>query len=172
MFFIPLPILLLELLIFTTFVHFYNFWDVFFAYLAPSFIGAVMFSLMGRSMLMSLQTGMNQGQLPGDRVLHKGALLLGSILLIIPLFLTRVFALFLILPIFRHISVFVFKTYIFKRMTRSPFSFVHFGGGFPGGGGFEQTYQSQSEPRQERDAEVVDVTPLEITHTKITDPKK
>jgi UPF0716 protein FxsA len=185
MFFIPLPIVLIEILIFTTFVHFYNFWDVFFIYLIPSFAGAVLFSLTGRSMLMSLQGGMAQGQLPADRVLHKGAILLGSILLIVPTFLSRVLAVFLIVPLLRHISVYVFKNFIFKRMKNSPFSFVHFGGfpggfpgGTPGGGGFQrgphyQHYQGpfpfEEEPRQERDVDAVDITPLEITHTKITD---
>lgn len=184
MFFIPLPIVLIELLAFTTFVHFFNFWDVFLAYLMPSFLGAVLFSLTGRSMMMSMQSGFAQGQLPGDRVLHKGALLLGSIMLIIPMFLSRVLAVFLILPIFRHLSVFIFKTYLFKRMTASPFSFVRFGGGFPGAGGFGQQqggpqyrqYQGpfpfEEGPRHERDVEVVNVTPLEVTHTKIVDEEK
>lgn len=168
MFFIPLPIVLIELLVFTTFVHFFNFWDVFLAYLLPSFLGAVLFSLTSRIMMMSLQSGFSQGQLPGDRVLHKGALLLGSIMLIIPMFLSRVLAVFLILPIFRHLSVFIFKTYLFKRMKASSFSFVRFGGGFSGGGGFGQ----QPGPREERDVDVVNVTPLEITHTKIVEEDK
>lgn len=182
MFFIPLPIVLIEILVFTTFVHFFDFWDVFFAYLAPSFLGAVLFSLTGRSMMMALQGGMAQGQMPADRVLHKGALLLGSILLIVPMFLTRVFAVFLILPIFRHLSIYIFKTFIFKRMKNSPFSFVQFGGGFPGGGGgfggaqqgpryqrYQGPFPFDEGPRQERDVDAVDVTPIEITHTKISD---
>lgn len=198
MFFIPLPIVLVEILVFTTFVHFFDFWDVFFAYLAPSFLGAVLFSLTGRSMMMSLQSGMAQGQMPGDRVLHKGALLLGSILLIVPMFLSRVVAVFLILPILRHLSIFIFKTFIFKRLKNSPFSFVQFGGmpgagagGFGRAGGFGggtggaggpfqdaryQRYQGpfpfEDGPRQERDVDAVDVTPIEITHTKIVDDDK
>lgn len=174
MFFIPLPIVIIELLVFTTFVHFFNFWDVFLAYLAPSFLGAVLFSLTGRSLMMSLQGGLNQGELPGDRVLHKGALLLGSIMLIIPMFMTRVLAVFLILPIFRHVSIFVFKNYIFKRMKTSPFSFVRFGQQQQGPR--YQRYQGpfpfEEEPRHERDVEVVNVTPLEVTHTKIVDEEK
>jgi len=183
MFFIPLPIILIEILVFTTFVHFYNFWDVFFLYLAPSFLGAVLFSLTGRSIMMALQGGMAPGQLPADRVLHKGALLLGSILLIVPTFLSRVMAVFLILPIFRHLSIFIFKTFIFKRLKNSPFSFVQFGG-MPGGGRFggaggpfqgaryQGPFPFENEPRHERDVDAVDVTPIEITHTKIVDSEK
>lgn len=192
MFFIPLPLVLIEILIFTTFVHFFDFWDVFFAYLAPSFLGAVLFSLMGRSIMISLQGGFNQGQLPGNRVLHKGAILLGCVMLIVPMFLTRVLALILILPGFRHLAIFIFKTFIFKRLANS--AFVKFGngfpggfstgGGFPGGGGFGNQQQGpqyrryqgpfpfEEEPRQERDVEVVNVTPIEITHTKIVEEEE
>jgi len=185
MFFLPLPYFILEILIFTTWVHFYDFWDVVLAYIVPSFIGTVLFSLTGRSMMMSMQAGFQQGQLPGNRVLHRGAILLGSIMLIIPLFLTRVLAVFLILPGLRHLSVFIFKAYIFKRIAQS--SFVRFGGGGQGGpfnfGGVFQSgdfrhYQSggsppfEEGPRHERDVEVVNVTPIEITHTKITDEEK
>jgi UPF0716 protein FxsA len=175
-FFIPLPIVILEVLIFTTWVHFYDFWDVVLAYIVPSFIGTVLFSMTGRSMMMAMQTGFQQGQLPGDRVLHRMAILVGSILLIIPMFLTRVLALLLIIPGFRHLSIFIFKTYIFQRLAKSSFSFVRFGGS---GGGFQARgfqrggFETHSEgPFEERDAEVVNVTPLEITHTKIVDDEK
>lgn len=182
MFFIPLPILLIEILAFTTFVHFYNFWDVFLAYLLPSFAGAVLFSLTGRSIMMSLQGGLAQGQMPADRVLHRGAVLVGAILLIIPLFLSRVMALLLIIPGLRHLCIFIFKTYLFQRFAKSRFSFVRFGGfgagpGNAGGdGGFQRggPFPYEPEVRHERDVEVVNVTPIEITHTKISEeaPKK
>lgn len=173
MFFIPLPLVLIEILAFTTFVHFYNFWDVFLAYLLPSFAGAVLFSLTGRSIMMSLQGGLVQGQMPADRVLHRGAVLVGAILLIIPSFSSRVLAVFLIIPGLRHLAIFIFKTYLFQRLAKSRFSFVKFGGG---GGGFQRggPFPFEPQPPQERDVEVVNVTPIEITHTKISEetPKK
>lgn len=178
MFFIPLPIILLEVIAFTTFLHFFNFWDVFLAYLLPSFLGTVLFSLTGRSLLISMQAGFAQGQMPGDRVLHRGAILLGSILLIIPMFSTRVVAVFLVLPILRHLSVFIFKTFIFKRLAKSGFAFARSGGPFAFGGiyrGGAGPGAEAQQARHERDAEVVNVIPIEITHTKIVDteaPKK
>ncbi len=161
MFFIPFPIVLIEVLIFSSFVYFYDFWTVLGYYLLPSPLGIVLFSMMGKSIVMSLQGAFNQGQIPGDKILHRGAILVGSVLLIIPMFLSRVLALLLILPIFRHISIFIFKTFIFKRLASSRFSFVRFNGGSGGS-------------RGERDAEVVDITPIEITHNKIETeaPKK
>jgi UPF0716 protein FxsA len=154
MFFLPLPYIILEILAFTTWLHFYDFWDVFLIYIAPSFLGLMLFSMTGKSLMTSLQGGFQQqpGQLPGDGVLQKGAVLLGSLGLIIPLFFTRIVAVFLIVPGLRHLSIFVFKTYIFKRLSKNAFSFVKY---------------ERHGPRQERDAEVVNVTPIEITHTKI-----
>jgi len=157
-FFIPLPYFILEILIFTTWVHFYNFWDVFLIYMLPSLVGVLIFSVTGRKMLHSVQAGFQQGQLPADRVLHRGAILLGSLLLIVPLFLTRIIGLILVIPGPRHFGIFVFKAYIFKRISKSSFAFVNFGSQQAAGPGYEPPY--------ERDAEVVDVTPIEITHTK------
>lgn len=177
MFFIPFPVIILEILIFTTFVHFFGFWDVFLAYSLPSLLGVLLFSMTGRSMLLAMQRGFAQGQLPGDNVLHRGAVMIGSIFLIIPLFLTRFVAVFLIVPVLRHLSIFIFKTFIFKRLAHSRFSFIRTAGPFGfGSGGFRSGGfgQSSSEfeepreaPRQERDVEVVNVTPIQITHTKI-----
>jgi UPF0716 family protein affecting phage T7 exclusion len=164
MFFIPLPLVLIEVLIFSTFVHFYNFWDVFFCYLFPSFLGILLFSRMSK--------GLVQGEMPADKMLHRGAFVIGSILLIIPLFLSRVLALFLILPIFRHASIFIFKTFLFKHLakylSKSQFSFVRFGRGAGGFGSRPQgPFPFEQDASTEREAKVVDVTPLEITHTKI-----
>ncbi|MBK9323107.1 MAG: FxsA family protein [Bdellovibrionaceae bacterium] len=157
MFVIPLPYFLLEIIIFSTWVHFYNFWDVFLLYLLPSLIGVLLFSVTGRKMLASVQAGFQQGKLPGDKVLHRGAILLGSLLLILPLFLTRIIGFILVIPGPRHLGIFIFKVYIFKRLSRASFAFVNFGTQPPG---------SSYDPPFERDVSVVDVTPIEITHTK------
>lgn len=174
MFFVPLPIVLLEILVFSTFVHFYNFWDVFLAYLLPSFAGAVLFSLTGRSIMLSLQGGLAQGKMPADRVLHRGAVLLGAILLMIPSFSSRVLAVILIIPGLRHLAIFIFKTYLFQRLTKNA-TFVRFGGFGAGPGsarGMGGPFPFEPSPHHERDAEVVNVTPIEITHTKISDETK
>jgi UPF0716 family protein affecting phage T7 exclusion len=164
---LPLPILILEILVFTTGLHFYDFWDVFWAYTLPSVLGLMLFSMMGRSMLVGLQAGLQPGQLPADRVLHQVARIVGCVCLIVPLFSTRVLAVFLLLPGLRHLSLIFFKNFIFKRMSKVPFSFVRFGGN---GSGFQRGPFGE-EPRHERDAEVVNVTPIEITHTKIKEDK-
>jgi len=161
MFFLPLFFIVLEVMAFTTFTHFYPFWDVFFFYVAPSLLGFIIFSMLGRRMVAVLQGGLQPGQLPSDRILHGAAMLVGSVLLLVPLFTPRVLAVLLLVPGLRHFSVFVFKTYIFQKISKNAFSFVRYAGQGP-----------RQSPRHERDAEVVNVTPIEVTHTKINSTEK
>jgi UPF0716 protein FxsA len=184
MFFLPLPLVLIEVLIFTTWMHFYDFWDVFFAYMIPSFVGALMLASFGRNLMVTLQTSLVPGQMPGNAVLHQAARLAGALALIVPLFLTRVLAVFLIVPGLRHLSILFFKKVLFKKLARNGgFSFVNFGGGawpggggpgfgggpWPGGGGPETGYGEDSSRPRERDATVVDVTPIQVTHQQKKD---
>ena len=126
-----------------------------------------------------MKRGLTQGQLPADNVLHRGAVMLGSVFLMIPMFITRVFAVFLIVPLLRHLSIFIFKTFIFKRLAKSRFAFVRTGSPFGFGGGFGGDFGRRGpgphedihQPRQERDVEVVNIAPIEITDTKITEEK-
>jgi UPF0716 protein FxsA len=169
MFFLPLPLVLAEILIFTTWVHFYDFWTVFLAYLAPSFLGALLLSQSGQHMARVLRNGVVPGQMPGNTLLHQGARFVGALCLIIPLFLTRVLAVFLIVPGLRHLSIRFFKAVLYQRLTKAGgFSFMKFGGGMPGGADGSQPGAAGMPPwneaPQERDATVVDITPLEISH--------
>jgi UPF0716 protein FxsA len=171
MFFLPLPFVLAEVLIFTTWTHFYDFWDVFFAYMIPSFLGALMLASFGRNLMVTMQTAMVPGQMPGNAVLHQAARLAGAIALMVPLFLTRVLAVFLILPGLRHLSILFFKKVLFKKLAQSgKFSFVNFGGAGFGGQGFGQQQRpphssdGMGSERYERDATVVDITPIQVTH--------
>lgn len=177
MFFFTLPVVLIEILVFTTWTHFYEFWNVVFWYFAPSVLGALLLARSGQNMMGAFRGGFVPGQMPGNAFLHQASRVIGAIFLMIPLFLTRVLAVLLIVPGLRHLSIQFFKVYLFKRLSRSSFSFIKFGGpgaGGPfGGGGFGGTGSRgpfggaggwEPEERQERDATVVDITPLEITH--------
>ena len=159
MFILPFVFIILEVLAFTTMTHFYDFWDTFFIYTTPSFLGFILFSMLGRRLVSTLQGGLQVGQLPSDSILNGGAMLAGSVLLIVPLFTPRLIAVFLIVPGFRHLSIFIFKTYIFKKISKNAFTFVR--------GPFNRGFEHPRESPMERDAEVVNITPIEITHTKI-----
>lgn len=184
MFFLVLPFFLAEILIFTTWTHFFDFWEVLPFYFLPSLLGAILVARSGQTLMAAAKTGVAPGQMPGNALLHQGAKVIGAICLIIPFFLPRVLAVILLLPGLRHMAVAFSKTYMKKKMAKggSGFSFIRFGtggaggpfaGGFGGQGPFQRGPFGQGpfggsgafeEAREERDATVVDITPLEITH--------
>lgn len=173
MFFLPLPWVLAEVLIFTTWIHFFDFWNVFFAYLLPSLLGVLMLARSGQGLMMVMRSSVVPGQMPGNALLHQGARLVGALCLVVPLFLTRVLAVFLIVPGLRHLSIAFFKAFIYKKLAKSGgFSFVQFGGAGVADGrtsGWQSTSGDTGWPqaRQERDARVVDIVPLKVTHGRV-----
>ncbi len=180
---LPLPLFVAELLIFIMAVKSWGFLDTLGMYLMPSLLGFVILSLVKRVGFAQLQMSMMSGQKPEKSLLHSGAIFIGAILLIVPSFFTRVLAVILILPGLRHLMIWRFEKGLQKRMqsgAQGGFSFggpFGFGGGAAGSGGGFTYYQYRSkntgegfaqDSAQERviDAEVLDVTPLEITHSE------
>lgn len=181
---LPLPLFIAELLIFIMAVKSWGFLDSLGIYLMPSLLGFVILSLVKRTGFAQMQMSMMSGQKPEKSLLHSGAIFLGAILLIVPSFFTRVLAIILILPGLRHLIIWRFEKGMQKRMQNGaqggfsfggPFGFGGGAGAGPAGGGFTY-YQYRSKPTgddfnqespRERviDAEVLDVTPLEITHS-------
>lgn len=181
---IPFPFVVAELVIFFLAVQEWGFLNTLGYYLLPCLLGFLIMTTVGRVALMSLQTSMMRGQQPGNKILHSGALFLSGLLFIIPSFFARVVAVVLFLPGLRHLAVWRFKVYMAKKMSQGSARVFNFGGGPFGfgagmggmgngqanngfryydfrnqGGGFEEV-------REEREiqADVLDVTPLEITH--------
>ncbi len=181
---LPLPLFIAELLIFIMAVKSWGFLDSLGIYLMPSLLGFVILSLVKRTGFAQMQMSMMSGQKPEKSLLHSGAIFLGAILLIVPSFFTRVLAIILILPGLRHLMIWRFEKGLQNRMQNGvqggfsfggPFGFGGGAGAGPAGGGFTY-YQYRSKPTgdgfdqespRERviDAEVLDVTPLEITHS-------
>lgn len=194
---LPLPFFLAEIFIFFSFVGKFGFFDTFISYLMPSLLGFVVLSLAKRVGLAQLQMTVMSGKTPEKAMLHSGAIFIGGILLVIPLFITRVLAVFLILPGLRHFLIWRLTKNIQKRMAAGAQGFS-FGGPFGGMGGFgagaagqggagfkyyqyrsgapRSSFEEDVEPevRQERviDAEVIDVNPIEITHSVKKDSKE
>lgn len=180
---LPLPLFVAELLIFIMAVKSWGFLDTLGMYLMPSLLGFIILSLVKRTGWAQMQMSMMSGQKPEKSLLHSAAIFIGAILLIVPSFFTRVLAIILILPGLRHLMIWRFEKGVQKRMqsgAQGGFSFggpFGFGGGPAGAGGGFTYYQYSSknagqgfeqEPARERviDAEVLDVTPLEITHSE------
>lgn len=181
---IPFPFIVAELVIFFLAVQEWGFLSTLGLYLLPCLLGFLIVTTVGRVALMSLQNSMMRGQQPGNKILHSGALFLSGLLFLIPSFFARVVAIVLFIPGLRHLAVWRFKAYMAKKMTQGSARVFNFGGGpfgFGAGmggmgnananGGFQYyEFRNQGggfeEVREEREiqAEVLDVTPLEITH--------
>lgn len=178
---LPLPYLLAELALFAFFASRFGFGPTFLAYALPSVLGFVLLTFQSRSALFTLQSRLAQGDRPGLKVMSTGAKVLGAILLIVPLFSTRVVGVLLTLPGTRHLMIFLFQAWIFRRFAAG---FRGFGAGAgPGPGGFRGSFRTfhfdgqgfreagfEAEERVEREAQVVDVTPLEIEHSTPRSP--
>lgn len=187
MFFIPFPVLIAEFVIFWLAVQRWGFFDTLGIYLLPSILGLIIMNLVGRMALMNLQGTAMQGKVPGNKLLHSGALFLSGLLFLIPAFFSRVFAIILFLPGTRHLAVWGFKAFMAKKITQGAaqaFNFGASGGPFgfgTGSSGFRYyeyrgstgfgTEQSEmkdveglTEEREVREANVLDVKPLEIIH--------
>ena len=165
---LPLPLVIAEFLIFIAFSQHYGFFNTVGLYLLPCFLGLFIVSTIGRLAMMKMQGTMSQGQVPGTKMLHTGAIFISGLLFLVPSFFTRVLGLVLLLPGLRHLAVWRFKIYMAQKIAKggaSGFSFGGYGFGFSTGfgtGGFRQP------PNEERDVthspHAIDVTPIKVTH--------
>lgn len=187
---LPLPILVAEAVAFFMILQRVGFLNTLAVYLLPCLLGFLIVTTVGRVALMNMQSTMSRGQLPAGKILHSGAIFLSGLLFLVPSVSTRIFGLVLLLPGLRHLALWRFKISMAKKMasgasqgfgfSRGPFGF---GGGAAGpgagAGGFRYYefrnngtgFKDVSEEREIRDAEVLDVTPLEITHEKKNNPE-
>lgn len=128
--------------------------------------------MAGQATVALLQRDVALGKLPANQVLHRSFIILGGFLLFIPGFISDIVGVCCILPGSRHILVWYVKRMISRGLFKGRVFTTGFGFGHPGGfgnpGGF-RTYESRPHTPHERDAEVVDIEPIEITHTKKTD---
>jgi UPF0716 protein FxsA len=132
-----------------------------------SFAGALIIRLLGTVTLTSLQKDLTGGQLPANQLLHRALVLIGGFFLFVPGILSDIFGILLILPGTRHLLAY----YVKQSVKRGLFKGRVFMGGFGKTGGFSrpgpQTHPQWEPAHRERDAEVVDIEPLEITHKNL-----
>ncbi len=161
-----------ELYVLVKFIQAFSFWDAFLYALVSAGVGIVVLRLLGPATMSLLKNEMARGQVPAGKILHRGLVMVGAILLIVPGLISDVMGALLILPGTRHLAA-LYLARLFKKGLFNGRVFVGGLGGFgnpggfrppPGGfppGGFPPGWE---EPREERDAQVIDVEPLEITH--------
>ncbi|NUN04588.1 MAG: FxsA family protein [Bdellovibrio sp.] len=178
MLFIPFPLVLAEIFIFFFAVKQWGFLNTLGFYFLPCVLGFLIVSTVGRMAIMTLQGSVMKGQLPGNRLLHSGAIFFSGLLFMVPSFFARLVALVLFLPGLRHIFVAWFKIFIAKKIAKGSggFSFgggpFGFGAGNAGGAGFRYYqyrgagFEGADSEREVSETNVLDVTPLKVTHEK------
>lgn len=168
---LPFPLLFIEVFFFFLFVSRFGFLQVMAFYFLPCLLGFLFLSLQSRAALMNLQRSMMEGRDPGRQLLSTAANFMAGLFLLIPTVSSRVAAACLLIPGLRQLSLLAIHAWIAKRMAMGT---TRIFSGFPGGGGFRAEYRRQGpwsdesgfEAREERDAKVIDVTPIEIEHSE------
>lgn len=157
-----------EIYAYMSFIDAYGFWDAVGVVLLGGFAGLMIMTSVGRSALFSLQADIAQGKNPSNRILNQLAILLGGLLIFIPGLISKVLGLLLVLPGTRHILLLFFRGFLLKQFTSGRIRVFNGGAGF--GGGFSRPqgfdHGDIEGMRVERDAQVIDVTPLAVSHEK------
>lgn len=180
MFFIPFPLVVAEIVIFILSIQHFGFLNTVGLYILPSLFGFLIISMVGRMAIVTLQSTVMKGQLPAGRILNSAAIFISGLLFLVPSFFTRVFGLILFLPGLRHLAVGLFKNKMAKKMASGASGFSFGGGSFgfgTGSSGFRYYEfrnnntgnEESSEEREVSEANVLDVTPLAVTHEKKKD---
>ena len=167
---IPFPFVLAEIFLFFFFTSRFGFGPTFLAYLIPSFLGVFLLAFQSRTAFFSLQSRLAEGREPGPQLLNTGAKFIGAVLLVVPLFSTRVIGALLVIPGVRQMMLFLFQAWIFQRFAKGVFGNIR-----PGGPGMNAHFRTHRFERDAQvvdiDAEVIDVTPLSLQDRTPSDPR-
>ncbi len=154
-----------ELYVFYKFIEAYSFADALFLVFLSGILGILIMKIQGKATLQSFQQNIVQGKLPTNQILHRSLVVVGGLLLLIPGIISDVLGILCILPGTRHLLVWYLKAMFAKGLLRGRV-FVHgFGRPGAGGPGFGAGGPSFG-TGVERDAQVVDIEPIEITHER------
>lgn len=155
---------ILEFLLFLKLISIYGFLNIFAFYTLPSFLGLLILIYYPKSLLKSLQNTMQIKEKPSNKMLHSLSIIISALFFIVPSVSTRLIGLFLFLPIFRHIIVFILMwqwTKLAGKLFNKVQNFNFTGKGFSvytgsfGNGGFNKNIN----PDEYDDTNIIDVTP-------------
>lgn len=183
MFFIPFPFVIAEIVIFVLSVQHFGFLNTVGLYILPSLLGFLIVSTIGRMAIYTLQSTVMKGQVPTGKLLNSAAIFISGLLFLIPSFFARVLGLILFLPGLRHFMVWRFKLHMAKKMAKGMSGFTFASGPFGFGAGTsgfkyyqynsgQSQGQESSGEREVSERNVLDVTPLAVTHEEKKDSDK
>lgn len=177
-------LLLIELIIFILFIQGIGFWWTLLAYILPSFVGMILLSMQSREVMAKIQTANGESGGPSLDILKSAAPIIGSILFIIPGFLTRALGFALLFPPLRWFLLFLSTFLFFRKFITRGMSLLQFGNGafrvYTNVDAFRKQQEywrenqsnwdngNQEKPRDVTPGgnDVIDVTPIKIEHKK------
>jgi UPF0716 protein FxsA len=144
-----------ELYAWYKFIDSFSFLDAVALILTGGVLGILILMLQGRSVLIQTQASLASGQVPANALIHRGLVMLGGLLILVPGLLSKFAGILLVMPGFRHLAVIYLKWALSGKIANGSFR-VFMSTGFPGG--FNTNTPTERE--------VVDVTPSEIERKK------
>ncbi len=160
----------LEIYAFYKFIEAYSFLDALFLVVLSAFLGNLIIRMQGKATLGMLQRDLLQGKNPTQKILHRSLVILGGFLLFLPGIISDVLGVLCILPGSRHVIAWYLKSAIARGVFRGKVFMSGFGSKY--GAKFGAKFGTTTPPfeseglSRERDAQVIDIQPSEITHSK------
>lgn len=151
---LPFPILVFEIIAFWLFVDKFGFLDTLMAYFIPTLIGILLLSIIGKAAQLEIVAKIQRGQKPEKAMLGMLAQFIGAIALLPPFITARVVAIILLLPGMRHLALWATEKWLLSKF----FNKFSYGSNRP------EWASRYSDSTTERDAQVIDITPDQITH--------
>jgi len=152
LFFFLLPFA--EIFSWYVFIDRYSFFDALLLAFFGGGLGLLIIRTQGQNVLMTLQSSFSQGKLPETFIFHRGLILLGGFLIMLPGIITKLIGTILVLPGFRHAIILFLKWYLLGKISKGSFRFFMMGG-------FPQRTEANYPPPQR---DVVDIQPNKIEH--------
>ncbi|MGE0634613.1 MAG: FxsA family protein [Pseudobdellovibrionaceae bacterium] len=137
----------------------WGFWNAFFLQVLVSGLGFTIARSQFQTFITGFQNEIQKGKLPEAAMFHVGFKFVGGVFLAVPGFLTDILGLAFLTPGIRHLLIAGFQKKVANNMKNGHLRVFTFGSG-PFGGGFKSYSYSRQFEREERDAQVVDVTPI------------
>lgn len=159
----------LEIYAFYRFIDAYSFIDALLLIFTSGLLGAVILATQGKSSIQGLQSSLTQGKIPANQILHKAVIMVGAILIMVPGIISDLIGALCILPVSRHVIVAYLKFALLKGISQGRVGVFGSGFTFSSDMRFRRRPAQDMGPFEEKDATVVDVTPIEVTHTDTKD---
>lgn len=171
---IPFPLVLAEIFLFFMSLTRLGFLNTMLIYFAPCLLGLFIIMVYGKFAMGSLRY-MKSGEALGNKTLHILAIVISGICFLVPGISSRLLGIVLLLPGLRHLLIWKMKAKVMSKMANGSFQFGGMpfgrGGGFARGPQPQNPFEEKPVEREVQEAQVLDIRPLEVTHTIDKDDK-